>query len=61
MPSPVTAKSPNGEPKAGKTISPLAGKPARKEQLVDVSHLQAEYISASAVVGRGRCRKNNGK
>ena len=47
----VAAKSPNGELKAGKSISPLAGKPAPKEWLVDVSHLQAEYFERRPDLG----------
>jgi phosphoglucomutase len=51
MSSPVAAKSANGEPKAGKPISPLAGKPAPKERLVDVSHLQTEYFERRPDLG----------
>jgi len=41
MLGPVAAKSSTGEPGS---ISPLAGKPAPKEMLVDVSHLEREYF-----------------
>jgi len=51
MSSPVAAKSANGEPKAGKSISPLAGKLAPKELLVDVSNLQARYFERRADLG----------
>jgi phosphoglucomutase len=40
MPSPLEAQSPTGEP----NISPLAGKPAPKELLVDVARLEKEYF-----------------
>ncbi|MGB8583477.1 MAG: phosphoglucomutase (alpha-D-glucose-1,6-bisphosphate-dependent) [Candidatus Sulfotelmatobacter sp.] len=39
MPSTLETQSPTGE-----RISPLAGKPAPKELLVDVAHLQKEYF-----------------
>ena len=51
MSSSVAAKSANGEPKAGKSISPLAGKLAPKELLVDVSNLQAKYFERQADLG----------
>ena len=51
MSSPVAAKSANGEPKAGKSISPLAGKLAPKELLVDVSNLHARYFERQADLG----------
>jgi len=41
MPGPVAAKPSTGEPGS---ISPLAGKPAPKEMLVDVSRLEREYF-----------------
>jgi phosphoglucomutase len=40
MPSALERRSPAGEP----NISPLAGKPAPKEMLVDVAHLEREYF-----------------
>ena len=40
MPSTLETQSPTGEP----NISPLAGKPAPKELLVDVARLQKEYF-----------------
>ena len=51
MSSHVAAKSQNSELKAGKSISPLAGKPAPKELLVDVSNLQARYFERQADLG----------
>jgi len=41
MPGPVAAKPSTGEPGS---VSPLAGKPAPKEMLVDVSRLEREYF-----------------
>ena len=41
MPGPVAAKPSTGEPGS---ISPLAGKPAPKQMLVDVSRLEREYF-----------------
>jgi len=41
MPGPVAAKPSTGEPGS---ISPLAGRPAPKEMLVDVSRLEREYF-----------------
>ncbi len=41
MPGPVAAKPSTGEPGS---LSPLAGKPAPKEMLVDVSRLEREYF-----------------
>lgn len=43
MPGTVTTSS-SFEPEATKTISPLAGKPARKALLQDVSRLEREYF-----------------
>jgi phosphoglucomutase len=40
MPSTLETQSLTGEPK----ISPLAGKPAPKELLVDVARLEMEYF-----------------
>jgi phosphoglucomutase len=45
MPSTLETQSPTGEPKTGQPkISPLAGKPAPKELLVDVARLEKEYF-----------------
>jgi phosphoglucomutase len=45
MPSTLETQSPTGEPKTGEPdISPLAGKPAPKDLLVDVARLQKEYF-----------------
>jgi phosphoglucomutase len=45
MPSTLETQSPTGEPKTGQpNISPLAGKPAPKELLVDVARLEKEYF-----------------
>ena len=45
MPSTLETQSSTGEPKTGQpNISPLAGKPAPKELLVDVARLEKEYF-----------------
>lgn len=44
MPGAVSAKSSTGELKGDRAISPLAGRPAPKEMLVDVARLEREYF-----------------
>ncbi len=44
MPSTLEKRSATGQPKPG-TISPLAGKPAPKEMLIDVARLEREYFA----------------
>ena len=43
MPNPIEARSAAREPKQN-SVSPLAGKPAPKELLVDVARLEREYF-----------------
>jgi phosphoglucomutase len=44
MPGTVATKSSADEPNQAGSLSPLAGKPAPKEMLVDVSRLESEYF-----------------
>ena len=46
---------------AGESVSPLAGKPAPKELLIDVSRMEKEYYEHKPDLSRKRSRRRERK